>query len=181
MSMSETCVSVDASKNWILLALLAVRIRFGPPGQLLGSSIKWPLLTDAAQCARVRRRSETPGVSCRNAGLQVFRAPLRFARAELRPEHAKLLRPFQPFQRLRNLRLAGDPVLALLLLLLDHTFRRARHEVRIVELDVNARDVRLGLLHFLCQARAFRGEIDHALERQCRYLAAHPKLHRDGG
>jgi hypothetical protein len=37
MSISPACASVAASKNCTLLALLAVRIRFGPPGRLLGS------------------------------------------------------------------------------------------------------------------------------------------------
>src|ERR1041385_331733 len=106
MSISLLSASVPASKNWILSALLAVRMRFGPPGRLLGS----PLM---------------PRPSCR---------------------------ALEPLQRLGDLGLAGDGLLALFFFLVDDVFRRALHELRIVQLRVAARDVGVGLLPFLGEA-----------------------------
>ena len=54
----------------------------------------------------------------------------------------------------------------------------ARDEIRIVELGIDARDVRIRLLHFLGEPRALGGEIDNVLERQRRHLPAHHELHR---
>ena len=48
----------------------------------------------------------------------------------------------------------------------------------LFELGIDARDVGVGLLHFLGEPRALGGKIDHALERQRRHLAAHDELHR---
>ena len=72
-------------------------------------------------------------------------------------------------------------LLALLALLLDHLFRRAGDEIRIAELGVDAGDVGGGARHLLFKPRLFGGEVDHALERQRRHLAAHDELHRAFG
>ena len=43
---------------------------------------------------------------------------------------------------------------------------------------IDAGNVGVSLLHFLTEARTLGGDIDHALERQRRRLAAHDELHR---
>src|SRR5262249_47821483 len=66
---------------------------------------------------------------------------------------------------------------ALLAFAFDHVLRRARNEVGIGELGVNAGDVGSNARHFLLEARFLGGKIDHALERQRRHLPAHDELH----
>src|SRR5262245_54804165 len=87
-------------------------------------------------------------------------------------------RAFQPLQRFEELRLARLGLGALLALLLDHLFRRPLDEARIAELGVDPLYVGLGPGDLLLEPRALGGEIDHALERQRRHLAAHQELHR---
>src|ERR1700730_19371254 len=58
---------------------------------------------------------------------------------------------------------------ALLAFAFNHVLRRARDEVGVAELGVDAGDVGCNARHFLLEARFFGGEIDNPLERQQRH------------
>src|SRR6476660_6370455 len=68
--------------------------------------------------------------------------------------------------------------LAFLALAFDHVLRRARDEVGVAELGVDAGDVGCNARHFLLEARFLGGEINHPLERQRRDFPAYDELHR---
>src|SRR6185312_17000475 len=111
---------------------------------------------------RVGERSE-PGW-----GRNLVKAPTRPASPATLPrkrgrDKEQLLRALQALQRLGDPGLAGHGFPALLFLLLHHLFGRALHELRIVELGVAARDISIGSLHLLGEARALGGKIDDAL------------------
>src|SRR5262249_45290522 len=84
----------------------------------------------------------------------------------------------EPLERLDDLLFARLRLIALLALALDHLLGRAGKEIRVAELGIHPPDVGLDLAHFPFQPRALGREIDHALERQRRGLAAHQELHR---
>src|ERR1700722_475691 len=82
----------------------------------------------------------------------------------------------QPFHRLGDLGLARLRFLALFFFFLYHFFGRPGDEISVIQLGIDARDIGVGLSHFLGEACAFGGEIDHPLERQRCNLAAHDEL-----
>src|SRR5262249_26857697 len=86
-------------------------------------------------------------------------------------------RAFEARERFVDLEPARLGFFALLALAFDHILRRARDEVGIGELGVDARDIGFNARHFLLEARFLGGEIDHPLERQRRHLPAHDELH----
>src|SRR5262245_10018779 len=69
-------------------------------------------------------------------------------------------------ERFVDLEPARLRLLALLALAFDHVLRRARDEVGIGELGVDARDIGFNARHFLLEARFLGSKIDHPLERQ---------------
>src|SRR6516225_10607347 len=87
-------------------------------------------------------------------------------------------RALEARERFVDLEPASLRLLALLALAFDHVLRRARDEVGVAELSVDAGDVGCNARHFLLQARFLGGKIDHPLERQRRDFPAHDELHR---
>src|SRR5215475_751480 len=76
-------------------------------------------------------------------------------------------RAFEARERFVDFEPARLRLLALLALAFDHILRRARDEVGVAELGVDAGDVGFNARHLLLEARLLGGEVDHPLERQC--------------
>src|SRR5262249_55872734 len=87
-------------------------------------------------------------------------------------------RAFEARERFVDFEPARLGFFALLALAFDHILRRARDEVGVAELGVDAGDVGCNARHFLLEARFLGGKIDHPLERQRRDFPAHDELHR---
>src|SRR5262249_1057655 len=147
--------------------------------------------------ARMLSRRPTPASQSKPAATQNSRitlpaaaffalvCPASHARAEARRRRAtpgnddvSSRRALEARERFVDLEPARLRLLALLALAFDHVLRRARDEVGVAELGVDAGDVGCNARHFLLQARFLGGKIDHALARQRPYLPAHDELHR---
>src|SRR5262249_25369488 len=148
--------------------------------------------------ARMLSRRPTPASQSKPAATQNSRitlpaaaffalvCPASHARAEARRRRATpgnddlfpSRRALEARERFVDLEPARLRLLALLALAFDHVLRRARDEVGVAELGVDAGNVGCNARHFLLQARFLGGKIDHALARQRPYLPAHDELHR---
>src|SRR5712671_3867458 len=90
--------------------------------------------------ARSPGRAVASATTTKAAAMIASARPTRLASLRIRSAHS-----FEPLQRLGDLLLARQRLLALFLFLFDHLLRRARHKIGVAELGVDTGDVRRGL------------------------------------
>src|SRR5262245_14391200 len=84
---------------------------------------------------------------------------------QARQRRLLLRRAFEPLERFVDLEPARFGLFAFLALAFDHILRRARDEIGIGELSIDAGDVGFDPCHLLLEPGLLGGEIDHPLER----------------
>src|SRR5712671_1263747 len=125
--------------------------------------------------ARSPGRAVASATTTKAAAMIASARPIRLASLRIRSAHS-----FEPLQRLDNLLFARLGLFALFLFLFDHLFRRARDEIRVAELGVDAGNVSLGLCDLLLEARALGRNVDQSSQRQADCLPANHDLHGSG-
>src|SRR4030081_397027 len=134
--------------------------------------------------ARMVNRKPTPASQSRPNATQKSRMLLRLRRSPFslcvpsRCGREWSSGAFEPLQRLVDLLAARLRLVTLLALAFDHVLGRAGDEIGVGELRIDAGNVGLHPRQFFLQPRSLGRNVDHALERQRRHLAANNKLHR---
>src|SRR5262249_22493627 len=144
---------------------------WGEGGFPSAQSLEIPLTRRAPQARLPACASTSPG-----ARGEVELAPTQAPRHTQEERSYDSRRALEARERFVDLEAARLGFFALLALAFDYVLRRARDEVGIGELGVDAGDVGFNARHFLLEARFLGGEIDHPLERQRRHLPAHDAL-----